>query len=159
MHEYNLCVSISDNTEITNNLYSLILNAANEANSRQNAIRNGRNIRVGDLIDSKHVHITIVSKEEVIPSRALTALSRSVLALDSDNLLDGHCYRGCVFNSSLIASDEKHIIIKNDCELLTTITEMIFGQQTMNNRDKKLSREYTEKLRNLVVDYLNNKTI
>ena len=36
---------------------------------------------------------------------------------------------------------------------------MLFGQTDMNNRDKKLSREYVEKLRLTVLEYINQKTL
>ena len=47
----------------------------------------------------------------------------------------------------------------SDVQLLTTITNMLFGQTDMNNRDKKLSREYVEKLRLTVLEYINQKTL
>ena len=36
---------------------------------------------------------------------------------------------------------------------------MLFGQTNMNNRDKKLSREYTEKIRSIMLEYINQKTL
>ena len=55
----------------------------------------------------------------------------------------------------------KNVNITNisDVQLLTTLTEMLFGQTNMNNRDKKLSREYTEKIRSIMLEYINQKTL
>lgn len=56
-------------------------------------------------------------------------------------------------------SENVNITNISDVQLLTTITNMIFGQTDMNNRDKKLSREYVEKLRLTVLEYINQKTL
>ena len=39
-------------------------------------------------------------------------------------------------------SENVNITNISDVQLLTTITNMLFGQTDMNNRDKKLSREF-----------------
>ena len=83
-----------------------------------------------------------------------------MIALDSDNILDDHIYRGCVLKSEIIkTSCNINITNISDVQLLTTITEMVFGQTNMNNRDKKLSREYTEKIRSIMLEYINQKTL
>mgnify|MGYP000863970674 FL=1 len=56
-------------------------------------------------------------------------------------------------------SENVNITNISDVQLLTTITNMLFGQTDMNNRDKKLSREYVEKLRLTVLEYINQKTL
>lgn len=54
-------------------------------------------------------------------------------------------------------SENVNITNISDVQLLTTITNMLFSQTDMNNRDKKLSREYVEKLRLTVLEYINQK--
>lgn len=54
-------------------------------------------------------------------------------------------------------SENVNITNISDVQLLTTITNMLLGQTDMNNRDKKLSREYVEKLRLTVLEYINQK--
>lgn len=56
-------------------------------------------------------------------------------------------------------SENVNITNISDVQLLTTITNMLFGQTDMNNRDKNLSREYVEKLRLTVLEYINQKTL
>lgn len=56
-------------------------------------------------------------------------------------------------------SENVNITNISDVQLLTTITNMLFSQTDMNNRDKKLSREYVEKLRLTVLEYINQKTL
>ena len=56
-------------------------------------------------------------------------------------------------------SENVNITNISDVQLLTTITNLLFSQTDMNNRDKKLSREYVEKLRLTVLEYINQKTL
>ena len=56
-------------------------------------------------------------------------------------------------------SENVNITNISDVQLLTTITNMLFSQTDMNNMDKKLSREYVEKLRLTVLEYINQKTL
>ena len=56
-------------------------------------------------------------------------------------------------------SENVNITNISDVQLLTIITNMLFGQTDINNRDKKLSREYVEKLRLTVLEYINQKTL
>ena len=160
MFEYILSVSLSDNSTLNNTIIDMMKKAAHEANSRTNALRKGRFFKIGELIDSSHIAVQLLSDSEVIPSRALTALSRSLIAIDTENLLEKHLYRGCVFKSEIMKTSENvNITNISDVQLLTTITEMLFDQTNMNNRDKKLSREYVEKLRSTVLEYINQKTL
>ena len=83
-----------------------------------------------------------------------------MITLDSANILDDHIYRGCILKSGIMKTSENvNITNISDVQLLTTITNMLFGQTDMNNRDKKLSREYVEKLRLTVLEYINKKTL
>ena len=160
MFEYNLSVSLSDNSTLNNKIVDIMKKSANEANSRINALRKGRYFKIGKLIDPSHISVQLISDSEVIPSRALTALSRSMISMDTDNILKEHLYRGCILKSEIIkTSSDVNITNISDVQLLTTLTEMIFGQTNMNNRDKKLSREYTEKVRSTMLEYINQKTL
>lgn len=160
MFEYNLSVSLSDNSTLNENIINIMKKSAYEANSRTNALRKGRYFKIGNLIDASHISVQLISDSEVIPSRALTALSRSMIAIDTDNILEEHIYRGCVLKSETIkTSSDINVTSISDVQLLTTLTEMIFGQTNMNNRDKRLSREYTEKIRSVMIEYINQKTL
>lgn len=160
MFEYNLSVSLSDNSTLNDKIIDMMKRSADEANSRTNALRKGRCFKIGELIDSSHILVQLISDSEVIPSRALTALSRSMIAIDTENILEEHIYRRCVLKSEIMKTS-KNVNITNisDVQLLTTLTEMLFDQTNMNNRDKKLSREYTKKIRSIMLEYINQKTL
>ena len=160
MYEYALVVSLADTSEITPDIENLIRNAAAEANSRTNASRKGRHFNIGKMINSTHISVQLLSDNEVIPSRALSALSRAMISLDTTGILDGHSYRGCILSSDLKnAPSDNKITSISDVQMLNTITEMLFGQKNMNYRDKQLSRDYSKKIRKLAIEYLNKRTI
>lgn len=162
MFEYNLSVSMADsNLSITEpKIIKLLKDAIELTNKSRNSKLKGRFFSLCDIpIDETHVKITLKSDTEVIPTRALSSLSRAIIAIDEHDII--HTYRHCVFNAFIL--DDVNIKQKvsniSDVEIITNITEMIFGQLSMNNRDKKLSREYTEKIREIVIEYINKKTL
>ncbi len=159
MFKYNLSVSMSDpNLKISEEIKTLMVKAADEANSRRNASRKGRLIKINESIDDYHINITLDSKTEVIPTRALSALSRCMIELDTNGILDGHNYRGCILNSTLLTDENNDIKSISDVEMLQEIIDMLFNRTTYNNRDKKLATQTLDIIRNSVIEYINNKT-
>ena len=65
---------------------------------------------------------------------------------------------GFFLNSVIVNESYKSTYI-SDTKMVQEIISMVFDQGSMNNRDKQLSRDYTEKLRNLILDYQNSKTM
>ena len=160
MFKYDLSVSMSDTAlKINDEIRNLMMRAASEANSRRNASRKGRVFQILDLIDENHIRVRLLSDTEVLPTRALSALSRSMISLDSKGILEGHCYRGCVLNASVLDSEEERTTVISDVQMLQEITAMLFDRTSLNNREKKLAKEASEKIRNIVIDYLNKKTV
>lgn len=160
MFEYRLSVSMSDkDLEIDEALEALFRNAAVEANSRTNAINKGRSFEILGKIDDRHIEVKLSSNDEVTPTRALSALSRSMIALDTEGLLEGHCYRGCVLSASLIDSQNEAVTAISDVKLLQEVTEMLFGRASMGNREKALAKEATEEIRITVLKYLNERGV
>lgn len=160
MFKYNLSVSMSDSSlKITDEIKQLMIVAAEEANSRRNASRKGRVFQINELIDEYRINVCLFSDTEVVPTRALSALSRSMISLDSNGILEGHYYRGCVLNASILTSSEETTTSISDVQMLQEITALIFDRTSLNNRDKKLAKDTTEAIRKLVINYLNEKTI
>lgn len=160
MYKYDLSVSMSDtNLGISEEIRELMVVAANSANSRRNASRKGRAFEIKELIDEKHIHVCLLSDTEVIPTRALSALSRSMITCDLNGILEGHCFRGRVFNASLIESNEKKETTLSDVQMLQEITAMLFDRVSLNNREKKLARDTCDEIRSIVIDYLNKKSV
>lgn len=162
MFEYNISVSMADSSlSITDpQIIKLLKDAIELTNKSRNSKLKGRFYSLWDIpIDETHVKITLKSDTEVIPTRALSSLSRAIIAIDEHNII--RTYRHCVFNAFILddTSINKKTSNISDVEIITNITEMVFGQSSMNNRDKKLSREYAEIIRKLVIEYINKKSL
>ena len=159
MFEYKLAVSMADSSISINDITikKLLIEAIQKVNCTRNSRLKGRIFKLTpEPIDDKHVEITLTSNTEVIPTRALSSLARAILEVDTDNTLTS--YRGCIFNSSVITSQENSLSNISDVEMMQELQSMVFGQLNMNNRDKQLSREYTQKIRILVIEYINAKS-
>ncbi len=160
MFEYRLSVSMSDkDLEISEALEALFKSAAIEANSRTNAINKGRSFEILGKIDDHHIEVQLSSNDEVMPTRALSALSRSMIALDTEGILEGHIYRGCVLSATVIDSQSETITAISDVKLLQEITEMLFGRASMGNREKALAKKAVEEVRTTVLEYLNDRGV
>lgn len=159
MFEYKLSVSMADSSISINDITikKLLIEAIQKVNCTRNSRLKGRIFKLTpEPIDDKHVEITLTSNAEVIPTRALSSLARAILEVDTDNTLTS--YRGCIFNSSVITNQENILSNISDVEMMQELQSMVFGQLNMNNRDKQLSREYTQKIRILVIEYINAKS-
>lgn len=159
MFEYKLSVSMADSNICINDttIKKLLIEAIQKVNCTRNSRLKGRIFKLNpEPIDDKHVEITLTSNTEVIPTRALSSLARAILDVDTDNTLTSH--RGCIFNSSVITNQENILSNISDVEMMQELQSMVFGQLNMNNRDKQLSREYTQKIRTLVIEYINAKS-
>ena len=159
MFEYKLSVSMADSSISINDITikKLLIEAIQKVNCTRNSRLKGRIFKLTpEPIDDKHVEITLTSNTEVIPTRALSSLARAILEVDTDNTLTS--YRRCIFNSSVITNQENILSNISDVEMMQELQSMVFGQLNMNNRDKQLSREYTQKIRILVIEYINAKS-
>lgn len=157
MYSYNLKIRLSDNAIIDEKIYSLIENAVEHSNNKVNALSYGRKIRIESISkDKKSLLVSLETSKPVIPSRSVSALSRSMIELDENNILNEHIYRGCVLNTTVINEENKNIDNLTDVELLKTLTEIVFEQQ-FNSENKKMAIQCKTELKNIAIGYLNKK--
>ncbi|MCM1284223.1 MAG: hypothetical protein NC242_11425 [Roseburia sp.] len=147
-------------------LNDTLINAIKEAieisNMSFSSTRYGRKLEYIDKIDDYHFHIKMKSKDNINASRSLSSLARALVKNEQNKnsmLLEKYIYNGSVFNTQLISSSKDACSHISDCQMLQELISMTFNQTTMNNRDKKLSREYTEKIREIVIEYINKKSL
>lgn len=163
MYVYDLEISMSKkNIPITAELVDAIKEAINLSNKSFSATRYGRSIQYIDQIDDYRIHLQMQSKDPLNATRSLSSLSRALVKNENEknsHILDKYVYNGSVFISKNLGVNEESSTYISDTEMVQEIISMVFNQGSMNNRDKQLSRDYTEKLRNLILDYQNNKTI
>lgn len=159
MVEYNLSVCLADGCALDDKLLNLIQRGVAEANSRRNASRKGRHFIYKGVIDPVHFHIILQSDSEVIPSRALSALTRSMLDIDDSNVVRQHIYRNSLFSTMELPKTYSHVSNLSDIEMVQELTSMIFGQSAMTQKNRNLSRNTVEKIRSIVIDYINQKSV
>lgn len=161
MFEYTLSVSLADDSLSINDpaVKDLLAEAVARANQSRNSIRKGRVFTLSGELDREHVQIRLRSNAEVIPTRALSSLSRALLAVDREGLV--RAYRGCIFRAEPMEDGvEPERSNLSDVALMQTLTEMVFGQSHMrSNKDKELARAYTDRIRGLAAEYLAQKNI
>lgn len=154
MFKYTLSVAMADNSLSINDpsIANLLKKAIDLTNQSKNSIIKGRFYKLSNPIDKTHARIVLKSNTEVIPTRAISSLSRSLIAVDKDNVISS--YRGCILQSTILEDKpEKESI--SDVELIQTLISMAFGQaQIKSNKEKELAKEYISKIRGLVIEYL-----
>lgn len=159
MIEYNLSVCLADGYALNDEMLDLIKRGVAEANSRRNALRKGRHFIYKGVIDSVHFHIVLQSDSEVIPSRALSALTRSVINIDDKNKIKHHIYRNALFNTVELPTSHSYVSSLSDIEMLQELTSMIFGQSVMTLKNKNLTHTTVEKIRSIIIEYINQKSV
>lgn len=163
MHIYELNVAMAkQELPLDDTLINAIKEAIEISNMSFSSTRYGRKLEYIDKIDDYHFHIKMKSKDDINASRSLSSLARALVKNEQNKnsmLLEKYIYNGSVFNTQLISSSEDACSHISDCQMLQELISMTFNQTTMNNRDKKLSREYTEKIREIVIEYINKKSL
>lgn len=156
MLEYTLSVALANNKCSINNprVRELLKEAVKLTNQSQSARQRGRLLELSDdPVDDTHARIVLRSATDVIPTRALSGLSRALMAVDRDNIISS--YRGCIFQAALLDEQPKKVKNISDVELIQTLISMTFGQaQIRSNKEKELAKEYIDKIRALVTEYL-----
>ncbi len=158
MIKYQFSVSLSDQSPITAPIRQLMEEAATEATARAAAARKDRTFAVSDLpIDETHIQVEMNSLTPIpSPTRSLSALSRSMLSLDKDDLLSGHIVRGCVIKAVLLSVTDEAVTSISDLDMVTTVLRMVYGVSN-GYREKALAKRYVEKIRQVVLEYLGKK--
>lgn len=159
MFKYTLSVSLADaSSSITDPAISdLLKKAVTLVNQSKNSRVKGRRFELTEEpIDEKHVKIILKSNTEVIPTRALSSLSRALLIVDKNGIITP--YKKCILQSVLLEESTEEVTNLSDLEMTQTILSMVFAQeQIKSNREKELARKYVDMIRNLVMEYLSQR--
>ena len=162
MYIYDLEITMSKkNIPLQKELIDAIKEAITIANNSFSAIRYQRTIEYVKQIDAYRIHLRMKSKDTINPTRSLSSLSRALVKNENQkcsNILENYIYNGSVFLSKTLGSNEEVSSYISDTQMVQEIISMVFNQKTMNNRDKDLSKECVEEIRNIVIKYINNKT-
>ena len=151
-----------DSPEWTN----AIKEAQNIANQSFSAIRYKRIISKIDFIDSSTIIARLESRDPINPTRSISSLSFA-LARNEDakqsHLLDGHIINGRIFKTSLVTENTSQITNLSDMAVVQEIISIFFRekdssiQEDLSSREKKLARNVHDKIRDIVISYVNDK--
>lgn len=158
MVRYLFSVGLADQSPITEPIRQLMASAAVEATARSAAARKDRTFTVSDsLVDETHIHVEMSGLTPIdSPTRSLSALSRSMLYLDRDDLLNGHIIRGCVIKATLLSVTDEAATSISDLDMITAVLQMVYGS-SKGYREKAQTRQYVEKIRQVVLEYLSKR--
>lgn len=159
MWTYEISIALSDGAKIDENMLDLIKRATSEVNRRRNAQITKREFKFNERINDYSVHITIKSENtELIPSRAISALTRSTIYLDSEGITKSHYRANRLFICSTLDSENKSgpKTVNSDVELSQVLMEIIHGRETMTI-NKELAEEAYNKIKDEVNHYLCNR--
>ena len=160
MISYKCSISIADKSEITSEMENILRKACIEASSRSNALRYGRKYEFVKLSDDRSLfELTLFSNDEVIPSRAISAVTRSLIDVDKEGIFKNHWVNKALFITRPLETEETKITALTDVELLKEITDMLFNQTSMTKNNRLLAKETTQKVKDLMIDYLSKKSI
>ncbi len=160
MISYKLEVSMADkNLKITNQMYDIICDCCNQASQTIVAKREKRTYTVTGRKDEYTIYLTLTSRDAVLPNRSLSTLTRKVTANEyMQKILEHHTPNGCVFKTNLLHEDTTTMRIthQTDTEIVSEIIS-IFFEKTMSKKKLELASTAAENIRNIVIQYLNDK--
>ena len=158
MITYNLEVSFADSKlEITDEIEKIIAECTKPANETTVSQREKRTFTVTGRKDENTIFIQIITRNPVNPTRSLSTLARRVLENDAmSKILKGHTPNGSVFKAKLINSTDSEITYLPDTEIVSNVVS-IFFKNDYTSREKEIAETAAEKIRDIVIDYVNKK--
>lgn len=160
MFIYTLRVSFaSSDLEFDNKMIEALDRAVAKANGSFTAVR--RNIRweIGTLSKDRRAAEVVLRSPEPIssPTRSLSGLSRALL--DTTDLLDGNTPNGRVFFAKVVAEEKDNLRDLKPGEAAKTVIEILFEQDSLSSVNKKLAQKTAAKLKEVLLEYLNEKVL
>ncbi len=155
MFIYTLSISMAEkNYPISDEFIEIFKSACEEANETINSIRNGRKFtyvsRIGD--DNLSIKVILESQTSVIPTRAISSITRALLRSTLADELRLHEYKGCIITASTLDESKPTFINMNDSEIVQSVIEIFFGQLP-SNKEKANAKEAAKQIREIVIDY------
>lgn len=131
------------------------------ANKSYSATRYRRYIEYIERIDEEKIHIQMTSPEPINPVRCITNLSRALLR-DTywiKNFNEENLPNKCIFSTKVLENEKQEKITSlSDTEILKELISIFVGQGESDSYiDKKQARETAEKVRSIVIKYVNSK--
>lgn len=155
MYVYTLSISMAEKKlPISDEFIEVFKDACNQSNNTLNSKRNGRKFtyvsRIGD--DNLHIKVLLESQTSVIPTRAISSITRALLKSSLSDELSKHVYKGCIITASVIDEPEPTFKNMDKSEILQTVIEIFLGNLP-SNTEKDNAKIAAERIREIVIDY------
>lgn len=155
MYKYIISISMAEKGYlISDEFIASFIKACEESNQTLNSIRNGRKFtflsRIGS--DNLSIKVSLESQTAVIPTRAISSITRALLRSDMASTLKQHIYKGSVITATIIEETELSFQNMTDAEIVQSVIDVFFGQLT-SNKDKDYAKDTANKIREVIRDY------
>ena len=152
MYNFTLKVSlINKNLKIDDSLAEAIKAACKEASETTNSKRAGRKYIYKNRIDAYSVKIQLSTQTYVVPTRAISSITRALLRTPMGKELPVH--KGSIISATILDESEENFNNMQDTEIVQEIIAIFFGQIPVNNTDKNLAQEAANDIRKIVIAY------
>lgn len=152
MYNFTLRISlINKNRAIDDLLVEAIKVACKEASETANSKRAGRKYIYKNRIDAYSVKIQLITQTYVVPTRAISSITRALLRTSIGKELP--VYKGSIISAEILDEGEEDFNNMQDSEIVQEIIAIFFGQTPVNNTDKNLAQEAANDIRKIVIEY------
>ena len=156
MYTYYLKIKMADEQAISDALMDRIQEIITQSNSNASSQRINKKITFEGRQSEYAFRVKLEAKRELVPSRAVSSISRSLLKSEEPLLSEvkGHIARHCVL---LAVPDEEQQLRLNDRQVMAELLEIYFGRAEMSTTNKALALETADEVRRAVEVYVSRK--
>ncbi len=153
MYQYLMKVrAYKKDVELKDEFITAIKDCIEKTNNKDNAQNRGYVFKYEGQIDSYSIKISLLSNVSVVPTRALASIT-TTLVKDYPEITDTLKYCNNVLKGEELKSSKEDFSNISPDTIVKTVFDIYYGQET-NKKNKKLAREYSEKIKDIVVSYL-----
>ena len=141
--------------KITDEFLDEFIKACQTANQTQNSRRNGRKFKFIERIDEYSIKVLLESYTSVIPTRAISSITRALLRSEMAEELQKHQYKGSIIIATTL-DNENEMSFSNldDYEIVQSVIEIFFGTFSYN-KDKEVAKNSAKQIRDVVISFKN----
>ncbi|MFI3236603.1 MAG: hypothetical protein R3Y47_01090 [Lachnospiraceae bacterium] len=156
-YNYLLHVSPASNIEYSQIQIEYIQDACVKVNSTKNSIRYCRKFTYEGLINKNTFALRLQTTTAVVPTRTISSITRYLLKNYPPETFTNLLYNGSILSASL--TEEFHqgsrasYLNLAPHEIVSSVVEVFFGQDTLNNKQKEAARIASSKIQDIIADY------
>lgn len=153
MYKYLMRVrAYKKDVELTDEIIAAIKDCIEKTNAKDNAQNRGYVFKYEGKLDNYNISICLVSNVSVVPTRALASIT-TTLVKSYPEITEKLKYCKNVLKGEEIKSGTEDFSNIDSATVIKTVIDIYYGQDA-SKKNKKLAREYSEKIKDLVVEYL-----